>query len=219
MEAGPRDTAQGTENRTPQRDERKPDDGLARADGFPAETDGPPRLIDGIPRPGGPENDSSGPRAAQPDDGFQEPADGGLTSDGPDEADETPDGVTDDGPEPEEMFASGPEVEVELRPQRRLRIWQLAPIVALATVGSLMFAFPLAFDFGDSGAVVAMLGLLICSCAAGWGMMAARRVGYTWPGLPLRGSGRRPDWRVVLAYVVMVAAAVALAVWRVARLR
>ena len=60
-----------------------------------------------------------------------------------------------------------------------------------------MFAFPLAFDFGDGGAVIAMLGLLICCCAAGWGMMAARRVGYTWPGLPQRGSGRRPDWRVV----------------------
>ena len=80
-------------------------------------------------------------------------------------------------------------------------------------------AFPLAFDFGDSGAVIAMLGLLICSCAAGWGMMAARRVGSTWPGLPARGSGRRPDWRVVAAYAVMVAAVVALAVWRVARLR
>ena len=82
-----------------------------------------------------------------------------------------------------------------------------------------MFAFPLAFDFGDSGAVIAMLGLLICSCAAGWGMMAARRVGSTWPGLPPRGAGRRTDWRVVAAYAVMVAAAVALAVWRVARLR
>ena len=66
-----------------------------------------------------------------------------------------------------------------------------------------MFAFPLAFDFGDSGAVIAMLGLLICSCAAGWGMMAARRVGYTWPGLPARGSGGRPDWRVVLAYALV----------------
>ncbi|WP_425508518.1 hypothetical protein [Streptomyces roseirectus] len=186
-----------------------------------------------MPRPGGRENGSSEPRDArqdddaptEPADASQEPvdgpldADGELAPDGPDEDDETPDGVTDDGPEPEEMFASGPEVEVELRPQRRLRIWQLAPIVALATVGSLMFAFPLAFDFGDSGAVVAMLGLLICSCAAGWGMMAARRVGYTWPGLPLRGSGRRPDWRVILAYAVMVAAAVVLAVWRVARLR
>ncbi|MEU4655433.1 hypothetical protein AB0G32_16085 [Streptomyces sp. NPDC023723] len=133
--------------------------------------------------------------------------------------DETSGGVTADGPEPEEMYASGEEVEVELRPQRRLRLWQLAPIVCLAAVGSLMFAFPLAFDFGDSGAMIAMLGLLICSCAAGWGMMAARRVGHTWPGLPQRGSGRRPDWRVVLAYVVVVAAVVVLAVWRVARLR
>ncbi|MFC9164332.1 hypothetical protein ACFTZ8_26390 [Streptomyces fungicidicus] len=139
-----------------------------------------------------------------------------LSPDGPDE---TQGGVTDDGPEPDEMFAGGDEVEVELRPQRRLRIWQLAPIVGLAAVGSLMFAFPLAFDFGDSGAVIAMLGLLICSCAAGWGMMAARRVGSTLPGLPARGPGRRPDWRVVTGYAVMVAAVVALAVWRVARLR
>ncbi len=123
-----------------------------------------------------------------------------LSSDGPDETQ----GVTDDGPEPDEMFAD--EVEVELRPQRRLRIWQLAPIVSLAALGSLMFAFPLAFDFGDSGAVIAMLGLLICSCAAGWGMMAARRVGYTWPGLPASGLRRRPDWRVVLAYALVVAA-------------
>lgn len=139
-----------------------------------------------------------------------------LSPDGPDE--QLPGGVTDDGPEPEDMSA-GPEVEVELRPQRRLRIWQLAPIVASAALGSLMFAFPLAFEFGDGGAVVAMLGLLICSCAAGWGMMAARRVGSTWPGLPQRGSGRRPDWRVVLGYTVIVLAVVALAVWRVARLR
>ncbi|WP_328417855.1 hypothetical protein OG542_10375 [Streptomyces violaceus] len=137
-----------------------------------------------------------------------------LSSDGPDDESQ---GVTDDGPEPDEMFAE--EVEVELRPQRRLRIWQLAPIVGLAALGSLMFAFPLAFDFGDSGAVIAMLGLLICSCAAGWGMMAARRVGYTWPGLPARGSGRRPDWRVVLAYALVVGVVVVLAVWRVARLR
>lgn len=114
---------------------------------------------------------------------------------------------------------SGPEVEVELRPQRRLRLWQLAPIVGLAAVGSLMFAFPLAFEFGDGGAVVAMLGLLICATAAGWGMMAARRVGYTWPGLPARGSGRRADWRMALLYALIVAAVVVLAVWRVARLR
>ncbi|WP_405649127.1 hypothetical protein [Streptomyces sp. NBC_00019] len=150
-------------------------------------------------------------------DGGEPEQDGDRLS--PDGPDDTQGGVTADGPEPEEMFAGGPEVEVELRPQRRMRIWQLAPIVALAAVGSLMFAFPLAFDFGDSGAVIAMLGLLICSCAAGWGMMAARRVGYTWPGLPQRGSGRRPDWRVVLLYVVVVAAVIALAVLRVARLR
>lgn len=112
-----------------------------------------------------------------------------------------------------------PEVEVELRPARRLRIWQLAPIVVLAATGSLMFAFPLAFEFGDGGAVVAMLGLLISGCAAGWGMMAARRVGHTWPGLPARGSGTRPDWRVVALYGVICLALVALAVWRVARLR
>ncbi|MEV7199092.1 hypothetical protein [Streptomyces griseoluteus] len=139
-----------------------------------------------------------------------------LTDDGPDDL---PIVVVADGPTPEEMFAGGPEVEVELRPQRRLRIWQLAPIVGLAALGSLMFAFPLAFDFGDSGAVIAMLGLLICSCAAGWGMMAARRVGYTWPGLPPRGSGRRADWRVALSYALLVGVVAVLAVWRVARLR
>lgn len=142
-----------------------------------------------------------------------------LSSDGPDE--QLPSGVTDDGPQPDPL-TTGPaveEVEVELRPQRRLRIWQLAPIVALAAVGSLMFAFPLAFEFGDGGAVVAMLGLLIFSCAAGWGMMAARRVGHTWPGLPPRGSGRRPDWRVILGYAVVVAMVAVLAVGRVARLR
>src|SRR3954463_1736025 len=146
----------------------------------------------------GPRDTAQGTEPLTVDSGEQEQDEDRLSSDGPDD---TQGGVTADGPEPDEMFAGGPEVEVELRPQRRLRIWQLAPIVALAAVGSLMFAFPLAFDFGDSGAVIAMLGLLICSCAAGWGMMAARRVGYTWPGLPQRGSGRRPDWRVVLAYV------------------
>ncbi|MFJ8705548.1 hypothetical protein ACIREB_04885 [Streptomyces anulatus] len=126
---------------------------------------------------------------------------GRLSPDGPDEQDVTP------------------EVEVELRPTRKLRIWQLAPIVVLAAVGSLMFAFPLAFEFGDGGAIVAMLGLLLSCCAAGWGMMAARRVGHTWPGLPSRGSGDRPDWRVIALYVATGAALVALAVWRVARLR
>ncbi|MDK0522691.1 hypothetical protein [Streptomyces sp. ML-6] len=125
----------------------------------------------------------------------------GLSPDGPDELEPTP------------------EVEVELRPVRRLRIWQLAPIVMLAAVGSLMFAFPLAFEFGGGGAVVAMLGLLISCCAAGWGMMAARRVGYTWPGLPKKGSGERADWRMIALYVLVGVSLVALAVWRVARLR
>ncbi|WP_329027836.1 hypothetical protein [Streptomyces sp. NBC_00690] len=122
-----------------------------------------------------------------------------------------------DGPDDEGQLAA--EVEVELRPARRLRIWQLAPIVALAAVGSLMFAFPLAFGTGEGGAVVAMLGLLISCCAAGWGVMAARRVGHTWPGLPARGSGERPDWRVLALYVGVGAVLVALAIWRVARLR
>ncbi|MDX3642773.1 hypothetical protein P1P70_25845 [Streptomyces sp. MB09-02B] len=174
MEAGPRDTAQSTEQGAAQ------DADQLVTEGYTLDSEGDP-----------------------------------LSPDGPE--DQTPDGVSDDGPEPDEM--SGPEVEVELRPQRRLRLWQLAPIVGLAAVGSLMFAFPLAFEFGDGGAVVAMLGLLICATAAGWGMMAARRVGYTWPGLPARGSGRRPDWRLVLAYALVVAAVAFLAVWRVARLR
>lgn len=83
-----------------------------------------------------------------------------------------------------------------------------------------MFAFPLAFELGgDGGAMIAMLGLLLCCCAAGWGMMAARRVGYTWPGLPEQGSGRRACWRVVLIYTVLVAIPASLAIWRVARLR
>ncbi|MEV4973151.1 hypothetical protein [Streptomyces scopuliridis] len=133
----------------------------------------------------------------------------------PDIPDASP-GLSPDGPEDE---TPTPEVEVELRPQRRMRIWQLAPIVGLAAIGSLMFAFPLAFGTGDGGAVVAMLGLLISCCAAGWGMMAARRVGHTWPGLPTRTSGERPDWRVIALYVSVAAALVALAVWRVARLR
>jgi hypothetical protein len=127
---------------------------------------------------------------------------------------------------PEELTADGPESESaggesfrELRPPRRLRMWQIAPIVGLAAAGSLMFAFPLAFDFGDGGAVVAMLGLLISGCAAGWAMMAARRAGLAWPGLPARGASGRPDWRVVAVYVLVLALVTALAIWRVARLR
>lgn len=107
----------------------------------------------------------------------------------------------------------------ELRPQRRLRLWQLVPIVILGALGSLMFAFPLAFEPGGrSGAVVSMLGLLICGCAAGWSVMAARRVGHTWPGLPSPGTGQRADWRMVLLYTVVVTTLAALAIWRVARL-
>ena len=117
--------------------------------------------------------------------------------------------------------ADGTDVEPqELRPQRKLRVWQLAPIVVLSALGSLMFAFPLAFEpGGGTGAVVSMLGLLICGCAAGWGVMAARRVGLSWPGLPAPDSGERPDWRIVALYAVVVGTVVVLAVYRVARLR
>jgi hypothetical protein len=107
----------------------------------------------------------------------------------------------------------------QLRPPRRLRLWQLAPITALAVGGSLMFAFPLAFESGEAGPVVAMLGLLLCCCAAGWGLMAARRVGQTWPGLPARGSGVRPDWRYVAGYAAVIVLLAVLSVWRIARLR
>ncbi|MBB1253021.1 hypothetical protein [Streptomyces alkaliterrae] len=121
--------------------------------------------------------------------------------------------------EGEPTYQDGGESYAELRPPRKMRLWQVAPIVALALVGSLMFAFPLAFEFGDGGAVVAMLGLLISCCAAGWGMMAARRVGLAWPGLPARGSRERADWRIVALYAVIVGTLVLLAIWRVARLR
>ncbi len=134
--------------------------------------------------------------------------------------DEDPAEVSEDG-NPSSVSEDESSVEPhELRPPRKLRLWQLAPIVGLGTLGSLMFAFPLAFEpGGGTGAVVSMLGLLICSCAAGWGVMAARRVGLTWPGLPARGSGERPDWRVVLLYAVIVGTVALLAIWRVARLR
>ncbi|MFJ5547278.1 hypothetical protein [Streptomyces sp. NPDC093225] len=154
------------------------------------------------PRDTGRDGTGTDPEAAVLPDGLGLPAD--------------PDRLSPDGPDQDTPV---PEVEVELRPQRKLRIWQLAPIVMLAAAGSLMFAFPLAFEFGDGGAVVAMLGLLISCCAGGWGMMAARRVGYTWPGLPARGSGERPDWRIVGLYAVVVVTLAFLAVWRVARLR
>lgn len=129
-----------------------------------------------------------------------------------------------DGFEPLEGVEHLPSLEEgqsfgELRPPRRLRIWQIAPMTALAVGGSLMFAFPLAFESGDAGPVVAMLGLLLCCCAAGWGLMAARLIGQTWPGLPARGSGARADWRYVAGYTAVTVLLAVLAVWRVARLR
>ncbi|MDC7336564.1 hypothetical protein [Streptomyces lydicus] len=154
-----------------------------------------------------------------PGTGADRPGPGPLTA--PDTLDDSdaPDLVTDGTVGPVGPGEGGESFR-ELRPPRRLRLWQLAPIVGLAAVGSLMFAFPLAFEFGgDGGAVIAMLGLLLCCCAAGWGMMAARRVGHTWPGLPARGSGRRASWRVVLVYALVVAVPASLAIWRVARLR
>ncbi|MCP3758972.1 hypothetical protein [Streptomyces sp. TBY4] len=193
MEAGPRDTGRD--------DTRRESDPMLR--GAPADGDGPPD-------------------AARADtDGLALPADadGGLGLGLPaDPARLTPDGP--DAPDTAEAeAAAAPAFEVELRPQRRLRLWQIAPIVMLGAAGSLMFAFPLAFEFGDGGAVVAMLGFLISCCAGGWGLMAARRVGYALPGLPARGSGRRPDWRLALLYALVALGVVALAVYRVARLR
>lgn len=134
---------------------------------------------------------------------------GSPRADGPADAETTdqPDGT------------DGGELYGELRPPRRFRFWLLAPIVSLGALGSLMFAFPLAFDFEDGGALVAMLGLLLCCCAAGWGMMAARRAGLAWPGLPAPGSGERPDWRLVALYTLLLVALVVLSLWRVARLR
>ncbi|MGQ4515517.1 hypothetical protein [Streptomyces sp. DW26H14] len=148
------------------------------------------------------------------------PGDGGPLPGGGASGGLTPDGLTSDGPDEEDSAEQAtPEIEVELRPQGKFRIWQIAPIVVLAGVGSLMFAFPLAFGTGDGGSVTAMLGLLLGCCAAGWGMAAARKVGYTWPGLPSKASGERADWRFVVLYTAIAAIIVALAVWRVARLR
>lgn len=209
MEAGPRDTGRDDTGREadllqsgtaesvgPAAESARLARDLAGPDADPAS--GPvPRQELGA-QPSGPDGPGSLGLPAEP---------ARLTPDGPDAPDAAAEGAT------------GPEFEVELRPQRRLRIWQITPIVVLAAAGSLMFAFPLAFEFGDGGAVVAMLGFLISACAGGWGMMAARRVGYTLPGLRPQGGARIPDWRVAALYALVALAVVALAVYRVARLR
>jgi hypothetical protein len=201
MEAGPRNKSQQPDG---QRDERQGEEhGEQQSGAEPLTADGPDPLV--------PSGDAGVPRGLELDGPDGPGQEAGLdASYGPDAA------ATGD-----ESGTEGGESFRELRPPRRLRLWQLAPIVVLGAAGSLMFAFPLAFEFGsgDGGAVIAMLGLLLCCCAAGWGMMAARRVGHTWPGLHPRGSGRRPDWRVVVIYVAVVLVLAALAIWRVARLR
>lgn len=163
-----------------------------------------------------------GPPVPRPAEG-RAPELGGLPDDDGVVGSSPPDGEAlphDDDPLDADVDeADRAESYAELRPPRRLRLTLFAPIVLLSLLGSLMFAFPLAFAFDEAGAVVAMLGLLIGSSAAGWGMMAARRVGYTWPGVPPRGSGRRPDWRLLLLYALALSAALALAFWRVAGLR
>ncbi|MDH6113076.1 hypothetical protein P3T36_005555 [Kitasatospora sp. MAP12-15] len=110
-------------------------------------------------------------------------------------------------------------LEREIRPLRRLRWWQILPIALVGILGSLMFAFPLAFGSGSGGAMVGMLGLLLTAASVGWGAMAARRADYALPGLPRRGSGRRASWRAIVVYTLLVCAALALAVTRVVHLR
>ncbi|WP_405011354.1 hypothetical protein [Kitasatospora sp. NBC_01539] len=117
------------------------------------------------------------------------------------------------------LAAPGAVREREIRPPRRLRWWQLLPIVLMATTGSLMFAFPLAFSGDAASAMIGMLGLLLTAASGGWGAMAARHAGYKWPGVPRRGSGLRAGWRAIAAYTLIAGAVVALALWRVVHLR
>jgi hypothetical protein len=210
MEAGPRDPRSAT------RDAQEPsDDDGPRPPAVPAPAPDPSRTA-GVPL-----DDATAQDLLVQDGPFSGPlADTGGTAGRPGAGGLTPDGLTSDGPDEQEPGEHAtPEIEVELRPRGKFRIWQIAPIVILAGVGSLMFAFPLAFGTGDGGSVIAMLGLLLGCCAAGWGMTAARKVGYTWPGLPSKASSERADWRFVALYVAVAAVVVALAVWRVARLR
>ena len=70
------------------------------------------------------------------------------------------------------------------------------------------------------GPVVAMLGLLLSCCAAGWGLMAARRIGYTWPGLPAARLGRPPRLALRRAATPRLpCSSPSSPCWRVARLR
>lgn len=119
---------------------------------------------------------------------------------------------------PADSAGEGTFQERELRPAGRLKVWQMLPIIALAILGSLMFAFPLAFESGDGGSLVGMLGLLLTAASAGWGAIAARRAGYSWPGLPRQGSGRRAGWRALLVYTAFTALVLALGVWRVSHI-
>jgi hypothetical protein len=113
--------------------------------------------------------------------------------------------------------------ERELRPAGRLRLWQTLPIAGIGILGALMFGFPLAFENNSNGGggavVVGMLGLLLVAASVGWGAVAARRAGYKLPGLPRPDADRRASWRVLLCYAAVGAFVLALAVWRVARLR
>lgn len=102
----------------------------------------------------------------------------------------------------------------ELRPARRLRFWQKAPIGVVAVLGSLMFAFPLAFNGGASDLLVAFCGLLITLGAGCWGGLVAYRAGHTWPGLRGRVAARARVWPAALGYALLFAALTALVAWR-----
>ncbi|WP_354642535.1 hypothetical protein [Kitasatospora camelliae] len=119
----------------------------------------------------------------------------------------------------EDLAELGVVHERDIRPRRRLRWWQILPIVLMATLGSLMFGFPLAFGGDSASAMIGMLGLLLTAASVGWGAMAARKAGYKWPGVPRRGSGQRAGWRAIVLYTLFAGVAVALAVWRVVHLR
>jgi hypothetical protein len=118
----------------------------------------------------------------------------------------------DDAPTPAHAFR-------ELRPSRRLRLWQIIPIVCVVVLGSLMFAFPLAFNSGASDLLVAVSGLLVALGAGCWGGLAAYRAGLSWPGLQRREPNPRHRVRALLGYFLLFAAAAALVALRLVALR